>query len=192
MDEARSRWLPDDEESVASRATAVRLLRAWAPFRLAGRLGRGAYVASLVAWHAACAIASGVVFAVVLVLASLVAGPEALNATVLPTLVLATAAYLVGLVGYAVRRLHDLDRSGAWAVLGFVPIVGLAFAAYLLFAPGTDGANAYGDAPPRAVAVRVGATGGTAIAAPTAAMEAHLEAAYDAGRRFAERRQGRE
>ncbi len=185
MDETRRRWLPDDEESVASRATAVRLLRGWAPFRVEGRLGRGAYLASLVAWHAACAIASGVAFTVVLVVVSIVGGPEALNAAVLPTLVVVAAVYVFGLVGYAVRRLHDLDRAGAWAVLGFVPVVGLVFAAYLLFAPGTDGANAYGDAPPRPMAVPVGG-------APTAATEARLEAAYDAGRRFAERRQGLE
>jgi uncharacterized membrane protein YhaH (DUF805 family) len=124
VDDARRRWLPDDEASVASRAAAVQLLRTWSPFRFQGRLGRGAYALALVAWHAACAIGTGVAFTVVLLVARIVGGPEALNAVVLPTILVVALAYVVGLVGYAVRRLHDLSRSGAWAAIGFVPFVG--------------------------------------------------------------------
>jgi uncharacterized membrane protein YhaH (DUF805 family) len=190
VDDARRRWLPDDEASVASRAAAVQLLRTWSPFRFQGRLGRGAYALALVAWHAACAIGTGVAFTVVLLVARIVGGPEALNAVVLPTILVVALAYVVGLVGYAVRRLHDLSRSGAWAAIGFVPFVGFVFLAYLLFAPGTEGANAFGDAPPRPVAVTVGAPTAALAAGSPSVTEAQLEAAFDDGRRFAERGRG--
>ncbi len=190
MDDAGRRWTADDEASVASHAPAMRLKSVEAPFRFVGRLGRGGYLVSLVAWYVACTIGFGVTLAVVLMLASLLVQAEALNAAVLAVAAVLVAVYIAGLVGYAVRRLHDLDRDGAWVVLGFVPVVGLAFGAYLLFAPGTDGANAHGDAPPTPVAVPARAPTAATIAATVAATEARLEAAYDAGRRFAERRKG--
>ncbi|SFQ82443.1 DUF805 domain-containing protein [Hymenobacter arizonensis] len=46
-----------------------------------------------------------------------------------------------------IRRLHDLNRTGRWAALQFVPVLGLAFFFYLLLAKGTAGANAYGPDP---------------------------------------------
>lgn len=59
---------------------------------------------------------------------------------------------LVGLVVTAVvfqtillvKRLHDMNRSGWWAVFSFVPILSLALLAVALFVPGTDGQNSYG------------------------------------------------
>jgi uncharacterized membrane protein YhaH (DUF805 family) len=51
-------------------------------------------------------------------------------------------------LGFAVtvRRCHDLGRSGWLTLLGFVPLVNLAFGLYLLFAKGQSGSNAYGPA----------------------------------------------
>lgn len=43
-----------------------------------------------------------------------------------------------------VRRLHDLNKSGWWILLGFVPFAGLLLAIYTLFVPGTPGPNTYG------------------------------------------------
>lgn len=197
MDDARRRWLPDDEASVASRATTARLLRAWAPFRFVGRLGRGVYVLSLVAWHVACAIAAGLVFTVVLVSANLIGGEETMNAAFFATTAVLGAVYVFGLVGYAVRRLHDLGRGGAWVVLGFVPLGGFVFFAVLLVAPGEAGENAYGAAPPRPVVASVdaadvaGKAGHPDVFGGATAPAEQLEAAFDAGRRFAERRDGR-
>ncbi len=45
----------------------------------------------------------------------------------------------------SIRRLHDLDRPGILALLGFVPYAGALFSLYLLFAPGTIGPNKYGN-----------------------------------------------
>lgn len=42
------------------------------------------------------------------------------------------------------RRLNDLDRSGWWQLLMYVPLLGILFALYVLFWPGTKGSNSYG------------------------------------------------
>lgn len=47
-----------------------------------------------------------------------------------------------------IRRLHDLDLSGWWCLLVFVPIANLIFILYLIFKPGTDSDNRFGEPPP--------------------------------------------
>ena len=42
------------------------------------------------------------------------------------------------------RRLNDLDKSGWWQLLIFIPIVGIIFGLYILSWPGTKGSNNYG------------------------------------------------
>lgn len=44
-----------------------------------------------------------------------------------------------------IGRLHDLDVSGWYSLLFFVPILNIFLGLYLLFAKGTDGANKYGE-----------------------------------------------
>ena len=48
-------------------------------------------------------------------------------------------AYLVIVVG--IRRLHDLNRSGSYLLLAFVPFVNVVMILYLLFAPGKAESN---------------------------------------------------
>jgi len=48
---------------------------------------------------------------------------------------------------YGKRRFNDLNRSGWWSILLLVPYVQLLPAIYLLFFPGSPGANEYGPAP---------------------------------------------
>lgn len=56
-------------------------------------------------------------------------------------------------ISLSVRRLHDLDKPGWFLLiqaLFFIPGINLIlfiFNLYLLFAPGTKGANKYGDDP---------------------------------------------
>lgn len=45
------------------------------------------------------------------------------------------------------RRLNDLDKSGWWQLLAFIPIVGFLFAIYVVFWSGTEGSNSYGPQP---------------------------------------------
>lgn len=46
-----------------------------------------------------------------------------------------------------IRRLHDLDRPGWWAIGNFIPLVNFALSIYVLFCKGTDGPNQYGPDP---------------------------------------------
>lgn len=56
-------------------------------------------------------------------------------------------AALVISVLFAKRRLNDLNRSGWWFLLMFVPIANLLLTIYLIFFPGTEGNNNFGPAP---------------------------------------------
>ncbi|MBX9458259.1 MAG: DUF805 domain-containing protein [Rhizobium sp.] len=50
---------------------------------------------------------------------------------------------LIPSIAVGVRRLHDLDKSGWWLLLGLVPLVGLILI-YWFAQPGTPGANRFG------------------------------------------------
>lgn len=47
-------------------------------------------------------------------------------------------------LGIAVRRLHDINKSGWFWLIIFVPIIGLVYVIYLLAKPGDVGDNQYG------------------------------------------------
>lgn len=48
-----------------------------------------------------------------------------------------------------VKRLHDLGKSGWYALVVLIPFLNLLFILYLGFAPGNIGANKYGEEPPQ-------------------------------------------
>lgn len=58
-----------------------------------------------------------------------------------------TLALLPPSVGLLVRRFHDIDKPGIWALMAIVPVLGWIAAVYFTIQPGTPGANTYG-APP--------------------------------------------
>lgn len=51
-------------------------------------------------------------------------------------------AVLLPNLGMSVRRMHDIDRSGWWVLLNFVPVLNLVFLVFTLL-PGTPGANRF-------------------------------------------------
>lgn len=57
--------------------------------------------------------------------------------------------YQVGIIlpsiSVLIRRLHDTDRSGWYALLFLIPIIGFAFLIWLSVASGTDGENSFGE-----------------------------------------------
>jgi uncharacterized membrane protein YhaH (DUF805 family) len=55
----------------------------------------------------------------------------------------ALAVFLPGLA-VAVRRLHDLDKSGWWLLLYLIPIVGVIIILVWVCTKGTPGANRFG------------------------------------------------
>lgn len=46
----------------------------------------------------------------------------------------------------AVRRLHDMDRSGWWILMGFIPLAHIVVLIFLA-SKGTKGPNQFGEAP---------------------------------------------
>jgi uncharacterized membrane protein YhaH (DUF805 family) len=60
---------------------------------------------------------------------------------------LLSLALLLPNLGVAVRRLHDINRSGWWILIALVPIVGAILLIYWYAQPGTSGANPFGPDP---------------------------------------------
>lgn len=46
-----------------------------------------------------------------------------------------------------VKRLHDVDKSGWFILLGLIPLINIILGLYMLFADGTVGPNQYGPDP---------------------------------------------
>lgn len=63
-------------------------------------------------------------------------------------------AVLLPTLAVEIRRLHDLDRSGWWILLGFIPIVGALVLIYWFCLRGTPGDNRFGPDPLGNVAER--------------------------------------
>lgn len=53
-------------------------------------------------------------------------------------------ATVIPSLAVGVRRLHDIDRSGWWSLIYFVPLVGVLVMLYWFTQPGTPGSNRYG------------------------------------------------
>ncbi len=58
-----------------------------------------------------------------------------------------TLAMLIPSLAVTVRRLHDIGRSGAWILIGVVPVFGWVILVIWLCQEGTPGDNMYGPSP---------------------------------------------
>ena len=66
-----------------------------------------------------------------------------------PIQTLAGLALLLPGISVAVRRLHDLDRTGWWVCIFLIPIIGVIVFLFFACRRGTDGANRFGPDPLR-------------------------------------------
>jgi len=64
-----------------------------------------------------------------------------------------SVALLVYQIGLLVRRLHDMEKSGWWVILAFVPLVNLPFQLYLYLGDGSSMVNRFGTPNPPVSAV---------------------------------------
>jgi len=60
---------------------------------------------------------------------------------------IAYLAILVPALALAIRRLHDLDKSGWWMLLSLIPLIGGLVLLFFFVQKGTDGPNQYGPDP---------------------------------------------
>ena len=58
----------------------------------------------------------------------------------------ALAVFLPGLA-VSVRRLHDLDKSGWWILIEFIPLIGIIILLIWFVGRGTEGPNQFGEDP---------------------------------------------
>ena len=63
-----------------------------------------------------------------------------------PLTFLVTLALLLPYIAVGVRRLHDIDRTGWWLLIGFIPFIGVLVLLYWFVQRGTDGSNRFGAA----------------------------------------------
>ena len=59
---------------------------------------------------------------------------------------------LIPSLAVTVRRLHDIDRTGWWILIGLVPLIGAIVLLVLALLDGTPGNNRYGPNPKEAAA----------------------------------------
>ncbi|HLS19027.1 MAG TPA: DUF805 domain-containing protein, partial [Paracoccaceae bacterium] len=57
---------------------------------------------------------------------------------------LAWLGLLVPYLAVGVRRLHDIDRTGWWILIGFIPIIGAIVLIFFFVQRGTEGVNRFG------------------------------------------------
>lgn len=56
-------------------------------------------------------------------------------------------ALILPSIAVGVRRLHDIDRSGWWLLLGLIPVIGWIVLIYFNVQPGQQGDNRFGPQP---------------------------------------------
>ena len=124
------------------------------PFSSKGRFSRLSYLA----WNLILNVIMLIVFAVIAGIAgaasTLLTGtdPNAMMAFYtsgagLFMLAIMLVSLVITLL-FFIRRLHDINMSGWWSILVFIPLVNLIFGIYVLVKKGTEGANRF--APVRA------------------------------------------
>ncbi|WSK45088.1 DUF805 domain-containing protein [Micromonospora maris] len=64
-----------------------------------------------------------------------------------PVSLLVNLALLLPSLAVAARRLHDIDRTGWWLLLAFIPIVGWIVLLVFALQNGTPGPNRFGPSP---------------------------------------------
>lgn len=64
-----------------------------------------------------------------------------------PLQLLAALVLLLPTLALDVRRLHDIDRSGWWYLVGLIPVVGTFILLYWFLQPSTPGSNRFGPVP---------------------------------------------
>lgn len=109
-------------------------------FTSAGRLNRKSYIYRSIFLSLVLGIIQGILELATVAIEAL----ELLFAVLL--LALCIFGFVAGIMMLA-RRLHDLDKSGWWMLLLFVPLVNILFYIYILFFKGTEGPKQYGEDP---------------------------------------------
>lgn len=113
-------------------------------FSLKGRIGRLRYVAFSLVFALIALVPAMVIGGVV---AGLMQGQEIAGVLSMGLIGIAYLAVIIYSVIIGVRRLHDLNMSGWMWLINLIPLIGTFFALYMVFAPGKEDTNDYGNPP---------------------------------------------
>ena len=148
-----------------------------------GRFGRLSYLA----WATLITIVSWVITMMMVGTSAMMSGDSMGFFFQTPLVGIITIVSLVFGVIFAIRRFHDINASGWWSILVFIPLLNLIAALVLMFAPGKPQINKYG--PPRitrgwekvlGLLLPIVFIGGILAAIAIPAYNAYLEAARQA------------
>ena len=110
-------------------------------FTTEGRLNRLRYIKYVLALVAGTFLFSLIIFLVIF----FIFGKDSIIGTLFQ-IAMSIFAF-AGHIMLQIRRLHDLDKSGWFALLSCIPVINFCFGIYLLFVKGTEGDNQYGKDP---------------------------------------------
>lgn len=123
-------------------------------YQLTGRIGRLRYLSYqflvAVVFYAVLTV-SIIILALLMEAISGTGSASSDSASIVITLlamVMALPFVFYAAIIYPKRRLHDLNQTGWWVVLNFIPLLNIILALYLIFAPAKQIVNEYGN-PPR-------------------------------------------
>lgn len=106
-------------------------------FTTEGRIGRKSYILG--------SFGSSIAGALIIVILGFILGGDSLAFMLVAALIYLVLIYVS--VCMLIKRLHDRNRSGFFAILSFVPFVNIWIAIETIFIKGTTGTNEYGEDP---------------------------------------------
>ena len=92
-------------------------------------------------------VLTNIIFAVIAVILDNVLGTRIMGMYYGYIYILYTLFVLIPGLAVLVRRLHDINKSGAWYFIALVPLIGGIWLFILLCTEGTSGSNIYGADP---------------------------------------------
>lgn len=104
-----------------------------------GRIGRLRYIA----YNLVLSFIATPIVAIIALICMGVFGTNSQIGIIVMIILCLPILFYIGFVPM-VRRLNDLNRSGWWVLLSFIPYVSVFLYLYLIFAPGNDYVNDYG------------------------------------------------
>jgi len=112
-------------------------------FSTRGRMGVLKYAAQTLMWTLAFGLVITALFAVTGVISG---GASSPSGVIMGVSLILSLPFIFLLCCLAVKRLHDINLSGWFALLTLVPVVGMFFAFYMMLRPGKDEVNRFGAA----------------------------------------------
>ncbi len=121
-------------------------------FALNGRIGRLRYLAYGMLATVLTMFVMGILSAILI---PMIASSGMSESMMVVLMLILYMPLIVFSIIFMKRRLNDLDKSGWWQLLAYIPLLGIIFALYMVFWPGTKGSNNYGLQPEKNSALLV-------------------------------------